>query len=423
MSSVKTMRNYSKLLFRRNEKFDIPSQLLLQSHFGLIIVTFIGALFNYLLNFSNELVIVMFCTTFLYALGYYILSRQGNFIVSLIIFLITSLFIINFLWFKNGGINGGTLLIIFAFYIFLQFLSNNKYAIYIAILYVLNTAILFFIEFTYPDIIVGYDTQTHRYIDIIIVSYFIFFLGSPMLLFGKRLFKTAKTKAEESERSKMDFLANISHDVRTPLNAIIGFSELLNSEGINEADRKVFTHTIKTNSENLLHMVNNILNLSQIDSGLLKVEKSKFNLNSFMNMIFQTYNPLMVSDSVKLIMKNQISKENIEINSDQNLIYQVLTNLLNNSLKFTKEGEIIFGVKMENEIVFYVKDSGPGIPKEMQSIIFNRFKQVKRDNESQNKGVGLGLAICNDIVKLLGGKILLESDEINGTTISFTIPI
>lgn len=283
--------------------------------------------------------------------------------------------------------------------------------------------LLFYIELNFPEYIVGYETEKLRYIDIIIVSYSLYLLASPMLLFGKRLFEKAKNKAEESERSKMEFLANISHDVRTPLNAIIGFTELLNSEGINEADRKVFIHTIKTNSENLLHMVNNILNLSQIDSGLLKVEKSHFNLNSFMNIIFQTYNPLMISDSVKLIMKNEISKENIEINSDQNLIYQVLTNLLNNSLKFTKKGKIIFGVKMENEITFYVKDSGPGIPKEMQSIIFDRFKQIKRDDENINKGVGLGLAICSDIVKLLGGKIFLESDEINGTTISFTIPV
>ncbi len=283
--------------------------------------------------------------------------------------------------------------------------------------------LLFYIELNFPEYIVGYETEKLRYIDIIIVSYSLYLLASPMLLFGKRLFEKAKNKAEESERSKMEFLANISHNVRTPLNAIIGFTELLNSEGINEADRKVFIHTIKTNSENLLHMVNNILNLSQIDSGLLKVEKSHFNLNSFMNIIFQTYNPLMISDSVKLIMKNEISKENIEINSDQNLIYQVLTNLLNNSLKFTKKGKIIFGVKMENEITFYVKDSGPGIPKEMQSIIFDRFKQIKRDDENINKGVGLGLAICSDIVKLLGGKIFLESDEINGTTISFTIPV
>lgn len=417
------IKKWKSKMIGEYSNIDISCRLLMQAHFALIIITLVSSFFNYILDLGVVLSIVLLITALFYFFGYILVYSKHNFMMSFIVFVVVSLFLIFYIWINNGGIDGGNLLLVYAFYTILLFISRSKYAIYIIILYILTTMLLFYIELNFPEYIVGYETEKLRYIDIIIVSYLLYLLASPMLLFGKKLFEKAKTKAEESERSKMEFLANISHDVRTPLNAIIGFSELLNSEEINEADRKVFIHTIKTNSENLLHMVNNILNLSQIDSGLLKVEKSYFNLNSFMNMIFQTYNPLMVSDSVKLIMKNQISKENIEINSDQNLIYQVLTNLLNNSLKFTKEGEIIFGVKMENEIVFYVKDSGPGIAKEMQGIIFDRFRQVKRDNESQNKGVGLGLAICNDIVKLLGGKIFLESDEINGTTISFTIPV
>lgn len=237
------------------------------------------------------------------------------------------------------------------------------------------------------------------------------------------MFIKAKERAEESEKSKMQFLANISHDIRTPLNAIIGFTDLLNSEGLTEADRKVFTQTIKTNSENLLHMVTNILNLSQIDSGILKVEKSFFSLNKFLEYIYESYSPLMISNKVEMFLENELQSEDIFINSDQNLIYQVLTNLLNNSIKFTKEGEIVFGAKMDGGLMFFVRDTGVGIPVEMQDVVFDRFKQVGKASNTPNKGVGLGLAICSDIVSMLGGKIELVSESSVGTTISFTIPI
>ncbi len=417
------VKKWKAKMFGNSINLDVSSRLLMQSHFALIIITLLSAMFNYILDLGINLSITLIITSIFYFVGYRLIYSKNSFLFSFIIFITVSVFLIIYIWIFNGGIDGGNLLLVFAFYTILLFISRTKYAVYVIILYLVNTTALFYFEFNYPQYIVGYNSEQLRYIDIIIVSYSLFLLASPMLLLGKKMFIKAKERAEESEKSKMQFLANISHDIRTPLNAIIGFTDLLNSEGLTEADRKVFTQTIKTNSENLLHMVTNILNLSQIDSGILKVEKSFFSLNKFLEYIYESYSPLMISNKVEMFLENELQSEDIFINSDQNLIYQVLTNLLNNSIKFTKEGEIVFGAKMDGGLMFFVRDTGVGIPVEMQDVVFDRFKQVGKASNTPNKGVGLGLAICSDIVSMLGGKIELISESSVGTTISFTIPI
>ncbi len=409
-----------RLLGSSVNDFDISSRLLMQSHFGLMIITLCASFFNYYLELGINLSLIMLFAAAVYFIGYMLIYKKRKFFISFLIFLILSIFLINYLWIYNGGSNGGTYLVIYAFYTFLLFIRSNKYAPYIMALYIINISFLFYFEYNYPSLIVGYETDKQRYIDIMIVSYFIFLLGSPMLLFGKNLFVKAKEKAEDSEKSKMRFLANISHDIRTPLNAIIGFTDLLKSEGVSEKERKIYIQTIESNSEKLLYLVNNILNLSQIDSGVLKVNKSMFGINEFLENVFQTYSILMSNGKVKLQLKNELEESNIVVNSDQNLLYQVLTNLLTNSIKFTEKGAITFGVEKVDSLRFFVIDTGIGIPKNKQSLVFDRFRQVEKGSKDAIKGVGLGLAICYEIMALLGGEIELESDGKTGTTVYFT---
>lgn len=402
--------------------FEISSRLLMQSHFALIILSLTSAIFNYILNLGTHLSIILIIASLLYFVGYILIYSKNKTTCSFVIFIAVSLVLLFYFWINNGGLDGANLLLVYAFYTVLLFISNTKFAPYIIGLYIITTIILFYIELHCPEYIKHYDDDKTKQIDVMIISYSLYLIASPMLLFGKKLFEKAKNKAEESEKSKMEFLANISHDIRTPLNAIIGFTDLLSRDEISDEERHKFIETIRSNSDNLLYMVNNILNLSQIDSGMVKVEKSHFDVKELMENIYQTYNPLMLSDAVKLSMITESETEETLIYSDKNLIYQILTNLLNNSIKFTKKGQITLGVKINKDITFYVKDTGPGIPKNMQDIIFDRFKQLAENRDPYNKGVGLGLAICSDIVKLLGGSISLISDATIGTYIHFTIP-
>lgn len=225
----------------------------------------------------------------------------------------------------------------------------------------------------------------------------------------------AKIKAEESDKLKSAFVANMSHEIRTPLNAIVGFSKLL-ADTENEEERQQYFDIVDKNSEILLQLINDILDLSKIEAGTLEFSHHPVNLSELCQGLFDTHLSRM-PQNVQLIYEK--AENDFTVYSDGNRIAQVLTNLLTNAQKFTQEGEIRFGFRQDNDTVrFFVKDTGIGIPKANQTKIFNRF--VKLNSFAQ--GTGLGLPICDMIVRNLGGKIWVESAENRGSLFQFTIP-
>ena len=226
---------------------------------------------------------------------------------------------------------------------------------------------------------------------------------------------TAKSKAEQSDKLKSVFLANMSHEVRTPLNAILGFSNLLITASDTES-RNSYIRIIQDNNDILLKLFNNILDLSKIETETSKFVYSDVDINlliSELQKLYQRY-------SEHIHIETNLSPQNIIIRTDLERVKQVLSNFLNNALKFTKQGEITIGCKTQDkEIYLYVKDSGIGIPPEQQSQIFKRF--VKLDG--QKPGAGLGLAICSLVIEKLNGKIGVESRIGEGSTFWFTLPL
>lgn len=226
----------------------------------------------------------------------------------------------------------------------------------------------------------------------------------------------AKIKAEESDKLKSAFLANMSHEIRTPLNAIVGFSKLL-AETEDQEERQQYYDIVDKNSELLLQLINDILDLSKIEAGILEFTYRSIDFNQLCQRLHETH-LARTPQQVNLIYEKPVS--NLVISSDSNRVAQVISNLLTNAQKFTKTGEIRFGFREEGKNVhFFVKDTGIGITKEKQDKIFNRF--VKLNNFIQ--GTGLGLSICEMIIQHLGGRIWLESEEGKGATFHFTIPI
>lgn len=238
----------------------------------------------------------------------------------------------------------------------------------------------------------------------------------------------AKQKAEEADYLKSSFLANMSHEIRTPLNAIIGFSQLLSEDEIPNDLKAKYYKLIDSNSKHLLDLIEDIIDISKIESGQITINQSYFNVNEFFKEIHLNFKETLKQhekeEDVRLMMKLPIKSEGIFINSDRQRIKQVLDNLLGNALKFTKKGNIIMGYRMldNSRLEFYVSDSGIGIHKEQQGIIFKRFHQLNIVRNSKAKGTGLGLAISKNIVELLGGQIAVESDFGKGATFSFTLP-
>lgn len=237
----------------------------------------------------------------------------------------------------------------------------------------------------------------------------------------------AKVKAEESDRLKSAFLANMSHEIRTPMNSIIGFSALMTERGIGRTKREYFSRLIASAGEHLLRIIDDILDIAKIESNQLAIETSHQNLNSLLKEIYMFHQQgklLKQKNHLKLILQNEEMLNGLVIDTDPIRFMQVFGNLISNAIKNTKEGIVEFGldkVDQENDrLVFFVRDTGIGIPKEYQKKIFERFMQV--NGLDLASGTGLGLSITQGIIHLMKGDIWLESEEGKGTVFYFSIP-
>ncbi len=233
----------------------------------------------------------------------------------------------------------------------------------------------------------------------------------------------SKEKAEESDRLKTAFLHNISHEIRTPMNAIIGFASLLGEEGVDAESRRNYVDVINQSSNQLLGIVSDIIEISNIEAGIIIASPTLLNINSIIYSLFNQYNPAAVGKGIILRYVTALSDKDSVVRTDGTKLIQVLSNLLNNALKFTASGSIDFGyVLKDNYIEFKVSDTGIGISQDQFLKIFDRFYQIEHSLIRQYEGTGLGLSISKAYVELLGGSIWLESQPEKGTDFYFTIP-
>lgn len=234
---------------------------------------------------------------------------------------------------------------------------------------------------------------------------------------------TAKEKAEESDRLKTAFLHNISHEIRTPLNAIIGFSGFLEQSELSPGERKEYLDIIFESNNQLLAIINDILIISTIEAGQVKIQELQFDLNEVMNNIYKNFKSDFKRKNLDYEMEIGNQGSGSIIISDENKLIHIISNLLSNALKFTHQGSVKFGYAVEDKFIeFFVEDTGIGISIEEQDRIFDSFYQIDNSISRVYGGTGLGLSISNAYIELLGGKIRIKSSLGKGTTFYFTIP-
>lgn len=230
--------------------------------------------------------------------------------------------------------------------------------------------------------------------------------------------KAAKERADLANQSKSAFLANMSHEIRTPLNAIVGFADVLCST-VTEEEKNQYLEIIKMNSGVLLQLINDILDLSKIEAGTLEFVYSDVDINNLISDTGSFFQMKASEKGAKVVIESCVDLPECHLNTDRTRLAQVLSNFMSNALKFTSDGSIKIGYKKRNdELYFYVSDTGIGIPEEKLQIVFTRFVRLN----SEYKGTGLGLAISKTIVEKLGGKIGAFSVENQGSTFWFTLP-
>ena len=236
----------------------------------------------------------------------------------------------------------------------------------------------------------------------------------------------AKEDAERADQLKTSFLTNMSHEIRTPMNAILGFTNLMLEEHLTPKQEEEYLKVINESGATLLNLVNDILDISKIESGELSIADGICDINALFSDLFVSFNEIKSQKKkahLELYINNPLNHKKILLKTDPFRLRQVLVNLLNNAIKFTDSGHIEYGLKENDDsLIFYVKDTGIGFDNSHINEIFKRFRKIDDEKTRLYRGAGLGLAISQDIVTLLGGKFHVESEPGEGSVFSFSLP-
>ncbi|MFW6226843.1 MAG: PAS domain S-box protein, partial [Bacteroidota bacterium] len=234
----------------------------------------------------------------------------------------------------------------------------------------------------------------------------------------------AKEKAEVSDKLKSAFLANMSHEIRTPMNGILGFANLLADKNLSAYQRDEYIKIINQNSNILLALIDDIIDIAKIEAGQLKINKINTSVNDILFDLYLMFQEIMQRNENDIELRYSFaSQQRLMINTDPHRLKQIFSNLISNAIKFTTEGFIEFGYTLrENKIRFYVKDTGSGMSPEQAGVIFDRFRQLDGSLTRNHGGTGLGLAISKNLVQLLGGNIWVESEIGKGSEFVFELP-
>lgn len=248
----------------------------------------------------------------------------------------------------------------------------------------------------------------------------------------ERELKKALEKAEESDRLKTAFLTNMSHEIRTPMNGILGFAELLKEPDLTGEQQQDYIEIIEKSGVRMLNIINDIVDISKIESGQITVLLKETNVNEQLEFIYKFFSKEVEQKGLHLSLKESLSPANAVVLADQEKLYAILTNLIKNAIKYTSKGSVEFGVSTSSTtrsvsgpvelLQFFVKDTGIGIPKNRQEAIFERFIHADIVDKMARQGAGLGLAISKAYVEMMGGRIWVESEEGEGSTFYFAIP-
>ncbi len=375
---------------------------------------------------SKTLIIVAGACSIVYIACFFIARYLKYFGLVSWLLIINTIMFSDFTWFYFDGSRGSSLFMLLLLAPFVSLIMKKSERILAIIIILINIGTLVYLEYGYPQLVRPYNSELKRIIDVLVAFcltslFLLMFLNSILKYLNRE-----KANAEKADKLKTAFLNNINHEIRTPMNAIVGFVGLLASEGLS-GDQQYYCNNIKTATLGLEKLIVNIINIAQIESKQLPVKKVKTDIAKISEYIYAYFKEIMEQGKeckVEFILNMDSARKGDYIKTDQFHLRQILICLIDNALKFTKEGHVEFGYHTQgSHIQFYVKDTGIGIPKDKKGAVFNAFLQADNWSVCEYGGAGLGLTISRGLVRLLGGEIWFESVENKGSTFYFTLPV
>ncbi len=414
-----------KILGNKNG-FSFEEKFITQFSLYAAFLCFISIFLNYLVNLGAGTVITVTVSFFVY-LSAYILVRYYNKVnLSRLIITFYTILFCNFYWLTNYGSKGYAMGIFVIYISIMLIIWGNKQILIILTVVAINIVLMYSTEKLFPGIIPDYPSVDSRLLDAYGSVLMYISILSILIIAAKNNYIKQYKLAKQSDMLKSAFLANMSHEIRTPVNAVVGFSKLLAKKELSKEKKEIYATVIQENSNYLLKLLSDILDISMIESGDMKIVLQKLDINDLFAKLYIYCNELLEKAGKKAIsLISDCPEKQSYMETDAVRLEQILSNLLSNAVKFTSEGFIRFGFfKKDTDIIFYVQDTGIGIKDELQPIIFRRFiKGENIDNVKFERGTGLGLSLSKEIIEMMGGKVWFTSQYLEGSKFYFSLPV
>lgn len=414
---------YNDLIFGK-EIVHFEEKLLLSCAFYVAIFQIVSFIFNILLKLKTAIIYASIVGFFIFLILYLTFRFYSRSTIMYHISGIVMLLFLDLVWFVNYGSEGPSPMFFLVLYSFMILLFRKKHYFYITLITLINLIGLFIFETYFYEYLSDYPDRHTRLSDV-----FSGFILSILILLSflsviKQNYFSESERAKKSDQLKSAFLANMSHEIRTPLNAIVGFSSLIaeSDQDMNDEDKKMYREQVLSNSDYLLNLIEDIIDVSKIESNQLTLKVQPIDVVPLIRQLIQTFS-ITVPEGKNVSIISNIRAEKLIVMTDRLRLEQILRNLLANALKFTDKGSIEVDCRRENSFfVFSVKDTGTGIQKENHQIIFDRFIKIDNNKQHLYRGTGIGLFLSKQLVEMFGGKIWVESEPGKGSDFRFSIP-
>lgn len=422
---VKLIKQLLKRAVGSEEEFSFEERLIISYVLYATIACFFSILFNFWLDLGIGLVLLLVLSTLLFSVAFFLGRFKRKIWITNLIVSIYTLIFCNLYWCLNYGSNGSAVYVFLVYFFLMIFAWETYYIKIIVFVVVINILVLMCLELLFPGIVPDYPSEKSRIFDIYLT--FVLLLGffSIIIVSAKNNYIKQYKMAQRADKLKSAFLANMSHEIRTPLNAIVGFSQLLTERDLPKEKRERYSNLITENGDYLMKLISDILDVSMIESGHLSIIKSRVNINKLLNQIYSIHNEMLSTKGEnKFDLLLEIPAKTTFIEVDEMRLKQVIFNLVGNAIKYTTKGYIKIGYTVsEQEIIFFVEDTGCGIKEEFQPEVFSRFVRHEDSREVKTtRGSGIGLSLSKELVHILGGRIWFSSKYREGTTFYFSIP-